>query len=67
MTRVGKVFLRWLVPLAVTAVFLYIWLSVGYFYSYSDEEVVLHFFLKAAPTFQVEFHNFDAGESDYEP
>lgn len=55
-----------LVLCAVVVIFICIWLFVGYFYSYRDEEAGTHFFIKAVPTFIVEFHDPDAGESDHE-
>ncbi|HEX7648360.1 MAG TPA: hypothetical protein VF450_13210 [Noviherbaspirillum sp.] len=66
MTQFKKVFLRWLALLAVAVALLSTWLFVGYFHSYRDEEAGTHFFLKAVPTFRIEFYNPDAGESDYE-
>ena len=67
MTQLRKTFHKGLALLALAIVFLCMWLFVGYYYSYSDEEAGTHFFLKSVPTFKLEFHNPDAGESDYEP
>ena len=67
MARFNKNFLRLLAATALAVVLLYAWPFIGYFYSYRDEEAGTYFFLKRVPTFRIEFHNPDAGESDYEP
>ena len=42
-------------------------LTVGYYPSYFDEETQYNFFIKKAPTFQLEFRHIFANEGDAKP
>lgn len=57
-------FTRWVVICVAMSGLLLTWLFVGYFESYLDDEVQMHFFLKQHPTLRLRFHDIFASEAD---
>lgn len=53
-----------MIAISVGVFSLLIWLFVGYFKSYLDEDVQTHLFIKKYPSFQVKFFDMFATEAD---